>query len=321
MGYHPRIETSEISSHITSRTRDSALWFVNNQKLEDQVLGYVAKYTNKYQVNLYGLAIEGNHLHQTAQFPKANRYGYTRDLNSMTAKAVQEHYQGECPGGGVWHSRYSAEYMSHPEDIEKYFFYIALQPVNDGLVDRISDYPGYNFFSDAISGIKRTYKVLNKTKLYKLSRSGKKVNIKDCIDEYELEYARLPGYEGLSQQEYKKVMLEKLEHYRQEVLKERANRNKAGFLGKEKLQKIKPGSLPLKTKRTGRFGHRPRVLSVCNERRQAMKTWYFSIYYDFREASLKYRQGKSGVKFPPGTYKPPKFTCACTDKLDSIVQH
>ena len=318
MGYHPRIETSEISTHITSRTRNAALWFINNRELEQSILGVVAKYSTNREITLYALGIQGNHLHQAAKFPKANRADYTRDLNSSVAKAVERH----CPdfSGSLWQRRYSAEYLSHAEDIEKYFFYIALQPINDGLVDKISEYPGYNFFNDAISGIKREYKVLNRTKLYQASKSGKSVNIKDYIETYELKYERLPGYEDLSQHEYKKLMLEKLEKHRQEVLKERAARGKLYCLGKEKLKEIMPCSIPKKSKSTGRYGHRPRVLSVCNERRQAMKTWYFSIYFDFKEASAKYRKGHINTEFPPGTYKPPKFTCACTDTLNSIMQ-
>ncbi len=60
----------------------------------------------------------------------------------------------------LWHRRYSSEFLPDAESIEEYFFYTALQLVSDGLVDRISDYPGYNFFHDAISGIKRTFKIL-----------------------------------------------------------------------------------------------------------------------------------------------------------------
>jgi hypothetical protein len=44
------------------------------------------------------------------------------------------------------------------EDIEHYFFYIVLQPVNDGLVDDIREYPGYNCFEDAVTGTTRQYK-------------------------------------------------------------------------------------------------------------------------------------------------------------------
>ena len=88
MGYHPRIETTKIATHISSRTRNSVLWFVNNEKLEKNILGIVAKAITKREVKLYALAIQGNHIHQSALFPKANRADYTRDVNSSVAKAA-----------------------------------------------------------------------------------------------------------------------------------------------------------------------------------------------------------------------------------------
>jgi hypothetical protein len=319
MGYHPRIETSEMTSHINSRTRLSELWFINNKKLEENILGIYAKYTNKHKVTLYALGIEGNHIHQSAKFPKANRADYTRDTNSMIASAVDRHCE-DFPGGNLWARRYSVEFMDHKDDIEKNFFYIALQAVNDGLVDKISDYDGYNFFNDAISGIKRKYKILNRTKYYAACRFGAKVNEKDYTEEYEIVYERLPGYENLTQAEYKKLMLEKLETHRIAVLKERAESGKTASLGKEKLKKKPAGSKPRKTKTIGRFGHRPRTLSLCKTRRKATNGWYFNFYFEYKKASALYRKGVTDVEFPPGSYKPPKFTCACTDTLDSIME-
>ena len=61
MGCHPRIETNEHSDFITSRTRDSRLWFVNNESLEHRILGLTAKYATRRTITLYGFAIEGNH--------------------------------------------------------------------------------------------------------------------------------------------------------------------------------------------------------------------------------------------------------------------
>jgi hypothetical protein len=66
MGCHPRIETNEHSDFITSRTRDSRLWFVNNESLEHRILGLTAKYATRRTITLYGFAIEGNHLHIVA---------------------------------------------------------------------------------------------------------------------------------------------------------------------------------------------------------------------------------------------------------------
>jgi hypothetical protein len=56
MSYHPRIECQDVCSFQTTRTRNSALWFVNNPELEEAILGYAALYTTRHEAKLYALA-------------------------------------------------------------------------------------------------------------------------------------------------------------------------------------------------------------------------------------------------------------------------
>ena len=66
MGYHARIEKNNVASFLTTRSRNSALWFINNHKLEEAILGYTAKFAARYNVKFYALAIEGNHIQAPA---------------------------------------------------------------------------------------------------------------------------------------------------------------------------------------------------------------------------------------------------------------
>ncbi len=70
---------------MTTRTQASRLWFPNNKPLERSVLSYAAKYTTRYEVKLYALAVEGNHIHGVMDFPKLNRADFMRDFNSSVA--------------------------------------------------------------------------------------------------------------------------------------------------------------------------------------------------------------------------------------------
>ena len=309
MGYHPRIECKKITTFQTTRSRCSELWFVNNPTLEQEILGYAAKYATRHKVKLYAMAIEGNHIQFPARFPKANRAHFMRDFNSSVARAVPRR-QASHPGGRFWGRRYSAEYLPGDEDIEEQFFYTVLQPVQDGLVDDIKDYPGYNCFEDAISGVTRKYSVVNWKAYNDARRWDPTVKIEEFTKLHDLRYERIPGYKNLPRAEYMKLMREKLRERTTQVLEERKSpkgtRQKS--LGAKGVKKVKPGSLPRSTKTSSRYQHRPRVLSKDNERRAQGKAWYFSIYFKYREASEKYRAGNSRVKFPPGTYKPPTFT-------------
>ena len=308
MGYHPRIETADFASFLTTRSRNSEVWFVNNRPLEEAILGYGAKYQQRYGVTLYGLAIEGNHIQATAHFPQLNRASFMRDLNSSIARAIPNY----CPkyaGGRFWQRRYSAEYLPGKEDIEEWFFYTALQPIQDGLVERLSEYPSYNCFYDAVHGIERTVKVVRWKEYHNAKRRNPEVLVRDFTDSFSLRYSRLPGYEDLSREEYVKLMYQKLEIRRREIVRKRKEKG-LGFLGREKLLQTKPGSRPRKTKTSNSSSHRPRVLSICARRRKFGLAWYFSIYRQFKKASQKFRRGDFSTAFPEGTYRPPVWLTA-----------
>lgn len=306
MGYHPRIETTRIATFQTTRTRCSELWFVNNRALEEAVLGYAAKYAARYSVKLYAMAIEGNHIQFPAHFPKANRAHFMRDFNSSVARAMPR-YQKAHPSGTLWARRYSAEYLPGAEDIEEQFFYTVLQPVQDGLVDSITDYPGYNCFEDAINGRTRQFKVIRWKEYNDAKRWNPKVSPEDFSETVELKYERLPGYEELSAREYAQCMRRKLAERTAQILEARNGKKSAGKLV---LKKIVPGARPFRTKQSTATSHRPRILSKDKERREQGKAWYFHIYFEYREKSAEYRSGQTDVIFPPGTYKPPAFTVA-----------
>ena len=302
MGYHPRIETAKYADFLTTRTRNSELWFANNPRLESAILAYTAKYTERHNVDLYALAIEGSHIQAPAQFYDKNRGNFMRDLKSCIARAVPR-CTPKFKGGTLWGRRYSNEFLPGPDDVEHWFFYTVLQPVQDGLVDKIGDYPGYNCFHDAIWGIKRTHKVMNWTKYNQAKRWNPRVRPIDFLDSYTLQYKRLPGYEDLSREEYAHMMLKKLEERRLQVLADREADGKKSA-GPDLIKKTVPGALPKRTKTSTRYSYRPRVLCVCPHRRAEALEWYFAMYAQYKEASQRYRDGDFQASFPAGTYKP-----------------
>ena len=124
---------------------------MNNPQLDQAILGYCAKYAARYGAHIYALAIEGNHVQMCAKFPQGNRASFMRDFNSSVARAIAR-LTPEFTGGRPFGRRYSVEFVSGSEDIEDRFFYTVLQPVQDGLVPKIREYPGFNCFHDAVWG-------------------------------------------------------------------------------------------------------------------------------------------------------------------------
>lgn len=304
MGYHPRIEDPNLVSFLTTRCKNSELWFVNNPKLEGAILGYLAKYAERYEVKLYAYAIEGNHQHGVVAFPKMNRADFMRDLNSSIARAVPK-YTKEYQGGRLWGRRYSQEFIpDNAEDIEARFFYTVLQPIQDGLVAKISEYPGYNCFHDAIHGIERKFRTVDWAKY----NAAKAKNPNISIERYEvfvtLRFERLPGYESLSQKEYIKLMMKKLEKYTQKVISKRVASGLTSFVGRNNLLRVKRGSLPRDTKTSTLQSKRPRILTVCLDRWIYYMKWYLEKYFSYKHASKQFRSGNVTFRFPDGMYRP-----------------
>jgi hypothetical protein len=212
----------------------------------------------------------------------------------------------EYDGGRFWARRYSQEFLPGKADIEEYFFYIALQPVQDGLVEKISDYPGYNCFRDAVEGRTREFRVINWGQYHKQKPFNPDLSIDDCSEIVTLQFTRLPGYEHLTQKQYARYMYSELERRRIAIVQKRRS-DGLSFLGPTRARLVNRGASPHRTKTSNRDSHRPRVLSICKFRRSHCLRWYFGVYFAFKNASREFRNGNLLVDFPPGTYRPHSF--------------
>jgi len=308
MAYQGRINRRDKALHHSTRTINRALWFINNPELEEFMLSTLAKTVKRHAVKLFAFGIEGNHTHTVAQHPHGLVSDFLRDTNSAIANGVIRLVKN-FPGGKLWGRRASTEPLGLNDDIEEKFFYTVLQPVQDGLVQKISEYPGYNCFHDAIWGREREFIVLNRRRYNDAKRKNPLVPIKNYYQTITLKYDRLPGYEHLSQKEYAKLMLKKLEERRLKIIQERLAEGK-GFLGREFLLDTVPGTIPPPIEKATLTTHRPRVICSCPVTYRELLDWYFSTYAAFKEASRRYRAGDLSVEFPPDTHKPPIWSIA-----------
>lgn len=298
-----RLEDSSQVNLLTTRTQNSRLWFVNNPELEHEILATLAKYQESHGVTLYAFALQGNHKHLTSSFPHANRALFMRDLNAQIARLCKRHIP-EVGRGKFWERRYASQELPRNEDIEEYFFYCALQSVTAGLAEHPQDYPGYNSFYDAINGVEREFTHTDWTRYQNARRWNPDVDISNYQTTYRLRYSRLPGYEHLSQSEYRALMLKKLEERRLAAVEERRRAGKE-FPHPSTLRRVAPGSHPHSTKTSTRNTPRPLVLCGCPKTRHEWLSSHFSLVARYKDASARYLRGDLSAPFPPGTYRPP----------------
>lgn len=299
-----RIETGK-ESMITSRTINSKLWFVNNPGFTNSILGYLAKYCQLFEVELYSFIIMGNHFHMIASFPKKNRAQFTKHFNARVSSLLKRH-QPRYDGGKIWARPYAEQAIPRDLDLEAEFFYCALNPVSSGLLEEVTDYENYNSFHDAAACRSREYTVIDWAKYNSDRRYNKKIDIENYKTTYKLQLKRLPGYESLSSKAYGKVMRRKLRTKQIELVK-KLRRSGIKFATKEKLKFIVPGTVPFQSKTSNRFSFRPLVLTGCLK----VKLNYLEFYFGIRNAYLKCIEALTlgtKVSFPQGTYPPP--SCA-----------
>lgn len=297
---------------ITIRTQNSKLWFVNNRDFEEELLGYLAKYQSIYGVILYGFILMGNHYHLIAKFPKGNRSKFMKAFNRIFANVLKRH-EDKYKGGHVWARRYRPQTLPRNEDILHWFFYTICNPISSGLVQSINDYSSFNSFFLSLSGKKKSYLLIDWDDYHNRKRTNRKLKPQDCAKQYDLSFSRLPGYEDLSQEEYKKFLLNEYDRRSVEIIQKRLGENK-GFLGKENLDRVEARSKPKTTKTSNRHTKRPLVLTLCNITRANYLSDYFKVVKAYGYASHKYRQGHLKTKFPEGTFRP-TFVLDCRKVL------
>jgi REP element-mobilizing transposase RayT len=302
MAYDLSIEDPDAVFLITTRTLNSRLWFVNARKLQKRILSHLAKYAEKYGVILYAFVIMGNHYHLIARFPRGNKAEFLQSFNAIIARLTAT-LVPTYEGGKLWARRAKVQLLPRAEDITHWFLYSALNPVSSGLVDCPRKYRSYNSFSDAVRGISRSFSIVNWADFRNRSRYNKKLTVQDCTTTHTLTFARLPGYEHLSEQEYTQHLLKLHEDRRQELIQEFKAQGKT-FPAEAAVKRTVTGSRPHSTKTSDRWSYRPLCLTLCPDTRRDVKARIFAIIEHFREASLKFRQGCLDAVFPLGTYRP-----------------
>ena len=299
-----RVEYSDIASLITTRFVNSSLWFVNNKPLEKRILGYLAKYTHKYEAVLYAFVFFGSHYHLVAQFPKCNRALFMRDFNARIAEAVKA-LVPEYPGGPVFERRYSEQALPLSCDIEDKVSYCALQAVAAGLCKSIDEYPGYNSFNDASAEVEREYEVISWSQYRSAKRANPNVPIKNYTEAFKLKFSRIPELDELTEEQYQDYLRSRVELDREELVKEHYAEGRVAFKSRRELMQVQASSKASKPKKSGRHDARPLVLTKCMEAKREFLEWYFSIYERYKQAVEEYFQGDFSTDFPIGTYRPP----------------
>jgi hypothetical protein len=292
------------SSFVTRRFRNSQLCYCNNKKLEGRVLGSLGKYIHKYKAEIYAFTIFGSHDHKMIDFYPKSKSNFLRDFGARTAEAVKK-YVPEFGTGSVMESR--AKEQAVTDDTESHLdrlMYTVMQPILAGLCKNLSDYPGFNSFSYILSGKPLEVEFLKGSEYSRAKKKNPDVDPSKFVEKYVIKFKRLPGYENMSQSEYRSMLLKEYERRRLIVIEELEKKGHK-WPAVESLRRTLSSDRAKNPKRSERNSFRPLVLSVCLEKRGVFLEYYFSVLIAFKEASKAYLSGDKSVVFPDGTHAPP----------------
>lgn len=301
MGNPLKFEDSDTTFLITTRTMNSRMWFLNNTRLQQKILAYLARCQETYGAILYAFVLMANHYHLIARFPRCNKAAFMRDFNSLVAKLVASEV-ANFPGGRLWARRYSDQVLPRDFDITHWFLYVVLNPLTSKVCTRMSEFTGYSSLADCMGGRSLKFKVFERWKYNEARRYRENVAADGFVREYRLVFSKLPEFQHLTISEYRARIKEKIEKREEEILHRTLARpaNHSDF----EARQPEVGARPLKTKVDRRYYGRPLVLSLCSRARHEFLEFYFKLRERYRTASRALRHGENEVYFPRGTYRP-----------------
>lgn len=308
MGQPLSIEDPTRTYFITTRTAEARLWLIKNQYLETRILSCLARCQDIHGAIIYAFILMGNHYHLIANFPRANRARFMRDFNSAVARLVGR-YVGAHGRRAVWARRYAQQVLGCDEDITHWFLYAAANPVSSGLVEDINEYRSYNSFYDNAAMTVRNYPWIDWSQYLVKKRSNPLLSPDECTRTYQLKYSKIPEFENVPDTEYSSRVHQLLKA-REKLYAEERRAAGRGFMGRVALFQQRIGSRPVHSKQSIRASRRPIVLTLFRNLRLALLKQYYLLKDQYIKSSKEYRESATHVRFPSGSYPPPRLA-AC----------
>jgi hypothetical protein len=266
----------------------------------------------KHPVRLHWLASNVNHLHFGFSVDEESRRelkAFLQQAHSLIARQINAMYQRE---GHLFAGK--ARFTTCRDDAaaEQQLFYALLNPVKDGLVERVADTPFMSVFEHLASGVPLRFWYIDYEAWWGAGGPQKKGNrLKKYLRWVELPLTPLPGWAELTTRQVRTRIRRHVSELEQVAERERkAGRRKV--VGVAALYRLDPRSRP-STPRSS--GPQPLCHASDKETRKAFGRDWRELLREYRRASSDYRQGNWEREFPDGTYPPPLVTIYNTSAL------
>ncbi len=272
-----------------------------SERVNQLILGVLAKAQRKYDVRVFAPAFLSNHGHLLVWFRDAEHQAkFMHFVDGNIAREIGRLHGWE---GKFWGQPFSSSIVANDEASQvKMLRYVLEQGCKEGLVARPRDWPGVHAASILLSGRNPKGKWIDRTALYEARRRKRnqgKVRPIDFEEEIELKISQIPCWEDLSPEEY----LSRISDLVQEIEEATAARHlEQGTcpLGQQAVLRQDPRHQPDTAKKSR--------LPIVHAASRGIRKRYIEAYRIFlqayRSASEMLRSGKLDVPFPEGCFPP-----------------
>ena len=203
--------------------------------------------------------------------------------------------------GHLWASRAHIAPCVDDEKAEERLFYAMTNPQKDGLIDTLSQYPGFSTYAELARGEPHKYFYFDRTAWWKQGGPCGEKSLEAFIEWVPLRVSPLPGWKNLTlpqqQTRFRKGLRE-----REQAFREERKKKSWPALGIKGLRELNPHDRPQTDRKRD-------VQPLCHASTIEAAEKYTQEYREIQSirmaASLSFREGNFAVEFPLGTFAPP----------------
>jgi putative transposase len=276
-------------TYLISRRCTQRQFLLRPDRQVSQIYLYcLGEAAQRYEITLHGWMPMSNHQHIEARDNLGNFPAFLAHLNKMLAKALNAYWDR-------WENLWATEqpnavYLVDASARLDKLIYLLANPVNDHLVERASDWPGATSLAQVLSGRPITVK---RPRAF-FSEHG------PMPEEITLRADRPEGFESLTQDEWTKLVFDRISAAERAARDERGKK-KIGIFGRKAVLRAHHTDRPSTVAPRG--GLRPMV--ACKETTARVRA--LAALRAFREAYRatfeRWTRRAKDVVFPAGTYR------------------
>jgi len=310
MAKRPRWLRGDAAYCEVQRTVDRQFFFKPDEVIRNIIGSAAGRAQKKYPVKLYWIDFNINHK-QTGKAPLSNSPEHLQNLvrfdqlfNSLVARGLNEHFGRD---GALFSTRNRSEEAIDDMSLEQQLLYAVINPVKDGLVDRVAHWKGFSSYEQLATGRVERYSYIDRTAWHRAGGKRGKKSLEAFTKWTEVKLSPIPSWEHLPEHKRQALFRRRVRQLEQGCRAEREREGRT-VMGPKKLSRLDPRDRPKNPPK--RRGRQPLCHSSTPDGALEYKESWQAFLDQYYYASGMWIEGVTEVEFPSGSFRPPLIRVA-----------